>query len=320
VAGSTKRSGAAPAIVTIVAVGLFAIVGLIAIGRAGSGDDAAGSQPTASQPTASQPTASQPTVSVPPPSLTTGGAVTAATVTRSAASSSDAAPSITAATTIPAAATTTPALTTPTLRVTTVALPTSAAVTSVPAPATVAAATTATSVTTPPALPTTTAFASTVATPTSIPVVTSTTIAVPRVFGPGALTLIPAPDGVRPELSRSAARRQALRAVDASIERGELEMVFGLYDDPGTLTEPTGTAVIERRPVWVASFTGVPRRRASAIPEPRRPGVTIPPTTIRDVRTDVIVVIDDRSGRVLLQSEFAALPTPITTLPLTTRP
>jgi hypothetical protein len=97
--------------------------------------------------------------------------------------------------------------------------------------------------------------------------------------------------------------------VDSRVERGDLELHFGLFEDPGMLTEPGGTVRPEQRPVWAVVFRKVERERASGIPESRRPGVTSPPTTSRKVLTDVLVIIDDRSSRVLVRSEFAAEPT-----------
>jgi hypothetical protein len=142
--------------------------------------------------------------------------------------------------------------------------------------------------------------------PVSTSPVTAPQTVPPRVFGPGAVTLLePGPED-QPRLRQSAVRRQALAAVDAATARAEMELVFGIYEDPGTLTEPGGTVVALPRPVWVARFSDVQRRRASNIPERRRSTSSVPPTTSRELLTEVVVVIDDRSGRVLLRSEYAS--------------
>jgi hypothetical protein len=107
-------------------------------------------------------------------------------------------------------------------------------------------------------------------------------------------------------MTQRQARRAAFAAVEATVERADLELHFGLFEDPGMLTEPGGTVRPEKRPAWAAVFRGVERKRASGIPEPRRPNDSVPPTTSRVVMTDVLVIIDDRSGRVLIRSEFAA--------------
>ncbi len=96
-------------------------------------------------------------------------------------------------------------------------------------------------------------------------------------FGPGAVSLAEPADDLQPRLSRTSARRRALAEVDAAVERAPLELVFGMYEDPGTLTEPGGTVQPRMRPVWVARFSDVARRRASNIPVRRR-GSTMPPT------------------------------------------
>jgi hypothetical protein len=164
--------------------------------------------------------------------------------------------------------------------------------------------------TSPVAVPTTSPVAVPTTSPVTSPVTSPAVTTAPvtgRVFGLGAVRLLPASGDVRPELSRSGARRRALADVDAGVGRGDLELTFGMYLDPGTLTEPGGTVVAQERPVWVAHFRGVRRRRASNIPERSRLSSTRPPTTARELLTDVVVVIDDRSGRVLLRSEFASI-------------
>lgn len=72
------------------------------------------------------------------------------------------------------------------------------------------------------------------------------------------------------------------------------------------VTGGTGRVTLDLRAVWVVRFAGVEGRRQSSVVIRQNQPTVVPVTTIpRIVYSDIVVVIDDVTGEVLLRSEFA---------------
>lgn len=109
----------------------------------------------------------------------------------------------------------------------------------------------------------------------------------------------------RPRRSGGVALVAALRYAPPGRQLPNVQ--FARYTSSSTHTASDGrvAAVFEQRPIWLVRYTSVPRRPASAVP-PRQKHP--PATTIPIVAVDVVIVVDDASGDVLLRSEMLAAP------------
>lgn len=86
------------------------------------------------------------------------------------------------------------------------------------------------------------------------------------------------------------------------------EVFFARYalETNERVTGGTGQAKRDLRTVWVVRFAGVEGRRQSSVVIRQNLPTVVPVTTIpRIVFSDIVVVIDDVTGNVLLRSEFA---------------
>lgn len=61
--------------------------------------------------------------------------------------------------------------------------------------------------------------------------------------------------------------------------------------------------VFDRRPVWVVRFPNVRGKRQSGVIVRRTPS-SVRPTVPLDVVTEVVVIIDDETGKEVLRSEY----------------
>ena len=109
----------------------------------------------------------------------------------------------------------------------------------------------------------------------------------------------------RPQRSGGAALVAALRYAPPG--HHVVHVQFARYTSSSTHMASDGrvAAVFEKRPIWLVSYPSVPRRRASTVP-PRQKHP--PATTVPIVAVDVVIVVDDASGDVLLRSEMLAIP------------
>ena len=106
---------------------------------------------------------------------------------------------------------------------------------------------------------------------------------------------------------RSAATVRIIAARIAIVGRSVPVVAFARYtSSPGRLGEDGRlTSRIAGRAVWLVRYRSVPRLRATAIPARQ---AHPPSTTSREVLVDLLVVIDDATGDVLLRSELPAAP------------
>jgi hypothetical protein len=109
--------------------------------------------------------------------------------------------------------------------------------------------------------------------------------------------------------SRATILRTARRELDPGTKEPTPEVFFGSYDlrttDRVTGANVTGTR--EAHTVWVVRFAGVDGLRKTGVILRNNLPTAVPVTTIPlSVKTDILVVVDDVTGRVLLRSEYAA--------------
>ena len=129
-----------------------------------------------------------------------------------------------------------------------------------------------------------------------------------RSFAGGALRFDAVPLPGRTARSKTTAIRTARKELPAGTAAPTPEVFFARYTIETTERVATGTAPLARqaRNVWVVRFPRVRGQRRSAVIVRANLPTIVPVTTIaRDVTTDVLVVVDDQSGEVLLRSEFA---------------
>ena len=121
-------------------------------------------------------------------------------------------------------------------------------------------------------------------------------------LGQGQLRFDP-PVSERPKLSAGAATTTAVRSLRAKVAGKKREAFFALFSASSPAqrnTDGTTTPLFDRRPVWVVRFPSVVGRRQSGVLQRKN----APPTTSLEVITEIVVIVDDRSGRVVLTTEF----------------
>ena len=89
---------------------------------------------------------------------------------------------------------------------------------------------------------------------------------------------------------------------------GDAAVTFAEFDAPlgewlGNRTDVAGGT--EPRAVWIVLFPGVVGKRSTGVVIRKR-ALDQPTTTSRRVVTDVLVVVDDLTGDVVVRSEYAA--------------
>ena len=134
-------------------------------------------------------------------------------------------------------------------------------------------------------------------------------LAVSRSFAGGALRFDPAPASAVVIRSRASVLRTARRELEPGTKEPSPELFFASYDLETTerVTGALATAKRQRHTVWVVRFPGVEGVRRSGVILRNNLPTAVPVTTIAlSVRTDILVVVDDVTGRVLLRSEYAA--------------
>jgi hypothetical protein len=134
-------------------------------------------------------------------------------------------------------------------------------------------------------------------------------LGVSRTFADGALRFDPASASAKVIRSRAIALRTARRELDPGTKEPTAEVFFASYDLQTTdrVTGANATGTREAHTVWVVRFPGVDGRRKTGVILRNNLPTAVPVTTIAlSVKTDILVVIDDVTGRVLLRSEYAA--------------
>ncbi len=111
----------------------------------------------------------------------------------------------------------------------------------------------------------------------------------------------------RPKRTQAMAIRLARKTAGAAAGNTAVTAQYAQYDAAvgswlGNSTEPDGGT--EARPVWVVVFIGVVGQRSTGVVE--RQHVSTPSTTSRRVVTDVLVVLDDETGEVIVRSEYSS--------------
>jgi hypothetical protein len=138
----------------------------------------------------------------------------------------------------------------------------------------------------------------------------------PRALGGGQFRFEP-PVNERPRMTAGGALTTATRAIRAKVRGTRHEVFFALFSATSPAqhnADGTSTPVFRRRPVWVVRFPAVVGRRQSGIVQRKNS----PTTTSLEVVTEVVAIIDDRSGSLILSSEYlsestttSSTPTPV---------
>lgn len=139
-----------------------------------------------------------------------------------------------------------------------------------------------------------------------------------RTLGAGQLRFEP-PGSDRPRSSSGLALTTASRSLRVRPKSDRPEQFFALFSASSPTTrKPDGTAapLFDRRPVWVVRFPNVIGQRQSGIVQRRN----IPTTTSFEVTTEIVVILDDRSGKVVLTSEYLPQEVPASGATTTVRP
>ena len=130
-----------------------------------------------------------------------------------------------------------------------------------------------------------------------------------RTLGLGQLRFEP-PENERPKTSLGTAVALATRSIRAKVNKVDHEVFFALFSarSPAQRNpDGTSTPVFRRRPVWVVRFPSVIGRRQSGVVQRKNS----PTTTSLEVTTEIVAIVDDRTGKVVLSSEY--LPEPAST-------
>jgi hypothetical protein len=123
-----------------------------------------------------------------------------------------------------------------------------------------------------------------------------------RTLGLGQLRFEP-PVKERPRSSAGTALALATRSLPSKPKSDRPEAFFALFSATSpTQRDPDGTVrpLFDHRPVWVVRFPNVTGKRQSGIVVRKN----IPTTTSFEVITEIVVIVDDRTGMVVLTSEY----------------
>ena len=134
------------------------------------------------------------------------------------------------------------------------------------------------------------------------------------VLGDGAFVFDP-PVSVRPQSRKVDAVLRARQAVAKTVRKATPDVFFALFSSssPEKRDPVTGSLVpmFDQRPVWVVHYRALESARAKPVVIASKSN---PPTTIlvvgprepTTVRTDVVVVFDDKTGSQILRTEYAS--------------
>ena len=125
-----------------------------------------------------------------------------------------------------------------------------------------------------------------------------------RLLGDGHLRFEP-PATERPRSSAKTALSIATKSLRSTPKSDRPEMFFALFSAASPSqrnADGTVSPLFDNRPVWVVRFPNVSGRRQSGVVQRKN----APTTSSPDVVTEIVVIVDDRSGKVVLTSEYAA--------------
>jgi hypothetical protein len=130
----------------------------------------------------------------------------------------------------------------------------------------------------------------------------------PVSYASGAIKANPLPRSVRPLRLRGAvtatATKVAANQFGGSLRPADVDIFFAEYDAPvGEWLGKPESVETEPRSVWFVVFTGMESKRSTGIVR-AKDRVLASTTLSLDVTSDVVVVIDDDTGEVLVASEF----------------
>jgi hypothetical protein len=130
----------------------------------------------------------------------------------------------------------------------------------------------------------------------------------PVSYASGAIKAKPLPRSVRPLRLRSAvtstATKVAANQFGGSLRPADVDVFFAEYDAPvGEWLGKIESVETEPRSVWFVVFTGMESKRSTGIVRAKDRAVASTTLSL-DVTSDVVVVIDDDTGEVLVASEF----------------
>jgi hypothetical protein len=133
----------------------------------------------------------------------------------------------------------------------------------------------------------------------------------PVSYASGAIKATPVPRSVQPirrkGMVTAIATKLAAQQFGGSLRPSDIDTFFAEFDAPvGEWLGKVGSVETEPRAVWFVVFTGMESKRSSGVVIRKRDQTSSnPPTTLSlDVTSDVVVVIDDDTGEVLVASEF----------------
>ncbi len=144
--------------------------------------------------------------------------------------------------------------------------------------------------------------------PAGLPALPAWRLASPVSYASGAIKAKPLPRSVRPIRLRSAvtstATKVAANQFGGSLRPADVDVFFAEYDAPvGEWLGKVESIETEPRSVWFVVFTGMESKRSTGVVRAR--DLAAASTTLSlDVTSDVVVVIDDDTGEVLVASEF----------------
>ncbi len=133
----------------------------------------------------------------------------------------------------------------------------------------------------------------------------------PVSYASGAIKARPLPRSVTPIRRRAAitatATKLASQQFGGSLRPADVDTFFAEFDAPvGEWLGKLESVETEPRSAWFVVFTGMESSRSTGVVTRRRDSA-LPPTTVSlRVISDVVVVIDDDTGEVLVASEFLA--------------
>lgn len=133
----------------------------------------------------------------------------------------------------------------------------------------------------------------------------------PVSYANGAIKARPLPRSVTPIRRRAAvtatATKLAAQQFGGSLRPADVDTFFAEFDAPiGEWLGKLESVETEPRAAWFVVFTGMESSRATGIVTRRSDGAQPSTTVSLRVISDVVVVIDDDTGEVLVASEFLA--------------
>ncbi len=153
--------------------------------------------------------------------------------------------------------------------------------------------------------PTTSATTTTSVTTTTVPLVTVDkrgNLLTPKTLGQGQLHFDPA-GTTRPKSSTSFAVNIAVKSLRARPRNLKPEAFFAFFSATSPAkrnVDGTTSPIFMQRPVWVVRFANVPGRRQSGVVSRKN----APTTTSLEVTTEIVVIVDDVTKKVLLTTEY----------------